>query len=370
MAANPTDEVITFDSDGTRSDTEDEHDPLDDSLNGNLNKSDGIKLFDIDAQNEMKESLYDIDLSNDFKIDLPIPEPFEGWIYKRSRYIKTWRKRFCVISLKHGRLSTYPNKQKVRCTESLQLKQYDIDKVYDVATINKLKGDLKAWNEFVLVPLDPTIDFTFLFCGSCTGCWDDTPNAKYMKNAVLCAMSYRMARLAINHKQWMKAKQYLLIFACNKWTLYRTKSDTLKDRFIEFEKWMKLGLKLPFAMDDGREIEQQTKLLRCYAFYMMNVFGDRYDKLENIYKQCLEIDPNDGISLTYYGKWLLNGPFTMNKAEKCLRKAIDINNGSAVFLNHVINDNNIKNIRFSKPIHADELLQQCLVKQGKVTHAL
>ena len=186
-----------------------------------------------------------------------------------------------------------------------------------------------------------------------------------MKSAVICAMCYRMARLAIKHKEWMKAKQSLMIFACNKWTIHRTKSNKLTDRFIEYEKWMKLALKLPFAMDDGREIEQQTKLLRCYAFYIMNVYGDRYHKLETVYQQCLQIDPNDGVTLTYYGKWLLDRPFTLNKAEQCLRKAVEINSGSAVFLNYTINDNNVKNIRFSKPQHAEILLQQCLIKQGK-----
>ena len=157
--SHPTDDLTESSHD---SETEDEHDPLDDSLPSNT--SDVRKWFE--PQHEMKDSLFYIDLNspNDFHIELPIPEPFEGWIYKRSRYIKTWRKRFCVISLKHCRLSTYPVDQKTRCTESLNLQQYDIEKVYDVSIINKLKGDLKSWNEFVLVPLDPTIDSTFLFC--------------------------------------------------------------------------------------------------------------------------------------------------------------------------------------------------------------
>lgn len=357
---HPTDDPET--NQDSHSDTEDEeHDPLDDSLNANK------QLFITDdIKTDTKENgLFEVDLCNDINIELPIPEPFEGYIYKRSRYIRSWRKRFCVISLKHCRLSTYPNQSKIRCTETIKLKQYDLYKVYDIKTINKLKGDLKAWDEFVLVPLDSTIDWTFLFCGSCTGCWDDTPNSKYMKNAVICAMSYREARLAINNKQWRIAKQYLLIFACNKWTMHKSKSKTLKDRFFEYEKWIKFALKLPFDMDDGQGIEQQCKLLRNYAFYMMNVYGDRYEKLEKIYKTIIEIDPNDGITLTYYGKWLLYGPYQIKKAEQCLRKAIEINNGSAVFLNHP-NDQNIKSIRFGEAIYAKDVLKQCLIKQRKI----
>ena len=44
----------------------------------------------------------DNDQSDDFEIELPAPDDFQGWIYKRSRYLKQFRKRYCVISIKYA----------------------------------------------------------------------------------------------------------------------------------------------------------------------------------------------------------------------------------------------------------------------------
>ena len=233
---------------------------------------------------------------------LPVPSPFIGYIYKRSRYIQTFRMRYIEISLKHAKLSTYTNKSKVQCTESVNLKFYDIAKVTDTATIAALKGDLKTWDEFALVPHKPDAHPTFLFVSSCFGCWDSAEKGKFVKNAVLCAMSYRLARSAVIDENYKEAKQHLLLFARNKWTLDRAqKAHSLKQRLTEFEKWIGAALALPFDTAKASEAEQQCAVLRCWAYFVMNVFGDRCARLGRIYERILKINASDGVTLTFYG---------------------------------------------------------------------
>eukprot|EP01084_Bolivina_argentea_P111140 198391_1 len=310
-------------------------------------------------------------VESNINVELPIPLPFEGWIYKQSRFFKTFRKRFCTVSLKHAILCTYPTENKLRCTEMIRLKNYNLNKgvLNDKNIVDKLNSaNIKLWDKFALIPFNKIYP-TFLFCGSCANvnCYEQSKNGKYIKNAVICAMSYRLARLAIKQKEWIKAKYNLWLFACNIWSMEKAKNSSINDRFIKYEKWIQIALNLPFDLNDKKQVEQQCMILRSYAFYMMNVYGDRCDKLGNIYKEIIDINANDGIVLTYYGKWLFYGSHTdtdVLKAEACLRKAMNINNGYGVFLNHVIDDN-IKSIRFGKEIYADKVLKEYLIRQGR-----
>ena len=230
----------------------------------------------------------------------------------------------------------------------------------DKQVIDGLKGDVKVWKEFVLVPHNTKLHWTFFFCGSCTGYWDDTENAKYIKYAVLCAMSYRIANCAIYNKEWIKAKYHLWRYACNYWTLQKSTNKTLAERFEGYEKWIQIALKLPFDKYDEKHIDLQCKLLRSYAFYMMNVYGDKYKKLGDIYETIMAINQYDPITLTYYGLFLykinLFKNHNFDQAINHLKKATAFTHQTAVFLNDTTDDN-IKSVRFGEPIYAENLLK-------------
>ena len=188
------------------------------------------------------------------------------------------------------------------------------------------------------------------------------------KNAVICAMSYRLTRLAVKWRRWREAKQHLLVFARNKWTLKKAeKGHSLVQRLAEFERWIQFALKLPVDGEDELEVKQQCALLKCYGYYMMNVHGDRHDALEGVYKEILAMDHEDGVPLTFYAKWLLYTHYEGDHAQKALEyleKAVAINNGSDVFL-HDPMDENIKNKRFKNPLNAECILKEWLTKQQK-----
>ena len=148
---------------------------------------------------------------------LPDPDPimWSGYIYKMSRHVKQLRLRHVVVSLKHATLSTYTDADdsNANATEQIALKHYRVDMLTDANILAELRGEIKAWDQFVLVPANANGNHPiFYFCAS-WGTEDGAENGKYVKAAVICAMTYRLASMALKEKNYSQAKEDLLLLA-------------------------------------------------------------------------------------------------------------------------------------------------------------
>lgn len=132
----------------------------------------------------------------------------------------------------------------------------------------------------------------------------------------------------------------------------------MKERLVAFEKWMNLALRLPYNPKSKMALKLQCDLLRCHAYYTMNTFGDKWPGLETIFEKVLEIDPEDEITLTYYGKWLVEGGNDIKKGLNLLKQA----SGTIVQL-WDFEDPNILNKRFKEPLQAQLIMEQYIAKR-------
>jgi len=332
-----------------------------------INSADNaLIIFDDDVQNMDKADDHtEIDLKADdgdapLIGDLPAPDPamWSGYIYKMSRHVKQLRLRHVVVSLKHATLSTFTDDSQGQVTEQIPLKHYRVDMLTDANILAECRGEVKAWDEFVLVPSNPNGNHpTFYFCGSYTAN-DDAENGKYVKAAVICAMAYKLAQTAIKQENYAQAKEDLLLMARHMFRLEETRERTMKQRLEVFEKWMNIALRLPWNPKSKMAQRLQCTLLRCHAYYMMNTFGDKWLGLETIYEKILEIDPDDEITLTYYGQWLVEGGHGIKKGLEYLKRA----SGGIVAL-WDFEDENIKNKRFKEPLQAQTIMELYIAKR-------
>jgi len=243
-------------------------------------------------------------------------------------------------------------------TEQIALKHYRVDMLTDANILAECRGEVKAWDEFVLVPCNPNGNFpAFYFCGS-HGVHNQAENGKYVKAAVICAMSWKLAATAIQQKNYGQAKQDLLLLARHMFRLEETRKTPLKQRLEAFEKWINIALRLPYNAKSKIAQKLQCTLLRCHAYYMMNTFGDKWNGLETIYEKILDIDPDDEVTLTYYGQWLVEGGHDIKKGLEFLKRA----SGTIVRL-WDFDDENIKNKRFKEPLQAQIIMELYIAKR-------
>jgi len=313
----------------------------------------------------MDQTVTDVDLKEEDVAELgrlPDPDPllWSGYIFKQSRHIKQLRLRHVVVSLKHSTLSTFTDDSKESVTEQIPLKHYTMDKLTDSVILAELRGEIKAWDEFVLVPTVEAVDAnrpTFYFCSS-WGTEDPAENGRFVKAAVICAMSYKLAANAVRAKNYLLAKDDLCLFARHLFRLEETRGKPLKQRLEAFEKWMGIAVKLPFNPKSKMAVKTQCKLLRCHAYYMMNTFGDKWLGLQTVYEQILELEPDCEITMTYYGQWLVEGAHGIKKGLELLKRA----SGTIVQL-WDFEDENIKNKRFKEPLQAQLIMEQYIAQR-------
>ena len=330
-----------------------------------INSADNtLIVYDASDKNMDTSTISEVDLKEEedsvFVGSLPDPDPlmWNGYIYKMSRHIKQLRLRHVVVSLKHATLSTFTDDSKESVTEQIPLKNYRLDMLTDATILSEFRGEMKAGEEVVLVPSDVDSNHpTFYFCGS-WGTEDAAENGKYVKAAVICAMSYKLAAQALKSQNYGQAKGDLMLMARHMFRLEETREKPLKQRLEAFEKWMSIALRLPYNTKSKMARKVQCNLLRCHAYYMMNTFGDKWNGLETIYEQILELDPDDEITLTYYGQWLVDGGHDIKKGLEYLRRA----SGTIVQL-WDFNDENVKNKRFKEPLQAQIIMELYIAKR-------